>query len=237
MTITIVARDAKEGLLGIAQATGPLSVGGKCPFIRANVGAVSTQAYTNSALGPLAIELLSRGHSPEKVLKELRESDPYESYRQIGIVDRNGRSAVFTGEDNKPYCGAIAGQNFVVMGNYLKTDQVVPEMHRAWLDSEGEIFERRLLAALTAGRDEGGDAGGHRSSCLIVYETETYARTDLRVDFMPKGEGLPDAIDALAVLLKPSLPLIEYYRLRAHEPSSIPGWIDWLEQKGMPFRE
>ena len=84
MTFTIVAREAKSGLLGIAQSTNPLSVGGRCPFIRANVGAVSTQAYTDPGLGPLAIELLSLGYSPEKVIRELGESDKHFGWRQIG---------------------------------------------------------------------------------------------------------------------------------------------------------
>src|SRR3954470_1260581 len=106
MTFTVIAREAKTGLLGIAQSTNPLSVGGRCPFIRANVGAVCTQAFTDPGLGPLGLELLSLGYSPEKVLKELRESDEHFAHRQIGIVDREGRSAVFTGEECKQYSDA-----------------------------------------------------------------------------------------------------------------------------------
>jgi uncharacterized Ntn-hydrolase superfamily protein len=236
MTLTIVARDADKGLLGVAQATNPLSVGGRCPFIRANVGAVSTQAFTDPGLGPLAIELLTLGYSPDKVLKEVCESDRHHAHRQIGIVDRMGRAAVYTGSACKPFSDAVSGRNFVVMGNMLKSDRVVPAMHRAWLDTEGELFEDRLLAAVTAGRNEGGDAGGHRSSCLIVYETEAYARTDLRVDFVPKREGGPDAVDALAELLKRWRPLIEYYKFRPHDPT-VPGWADWLTAQGTPFQD
>src|SRR5262245_46582606 len=73
MTLTVIAREAGSGLLGIAQTTNPLSVGARCPFIRANVGAVSTQAYTDPGLGPLALELLAVGHSPQKVIAELAE--------------------------------------------------------------------------------------------------------------------------------------------------------------------
>ncbi|CAN0052242.1 unnamed protein product, partial [Phaeothamnion confervicola] len=152
MTFTVVARDAKTGLLGIAQSTNPLSVGGRCPFIRANVGAVSTQAYTDPGLGPLAIELLALGHSPEKVLKELGETDPHFQYRQIGVVDRHGRSAVHSGSECKTHTKAISGDNYVVMGNMLVTDKVVPEMDRAWRETEGQLFEDRLLAAVVAGR-------------------------------------------------------------------------------------
>lgn len=122
------------------------------------------------------------------------------------------------------------------MGNYLLTDRVVPSMERAWRESEGRLFEDRLLAALTAGRDEGGDLGGHRSAALLVYDTEAYARTDLRIDFVPKRDGQPDAVDALAVLLDRFRPLIDYYKQRAHRPD-MPGWSDWLSQQGTPFRD
>ena len=236
MTFTIVARDAKTGLLGIAQSTNPMSVGGRCPFIRANVGAVSTQAYTDPGLGPLAIELLALGHSPEKVIKELSETDAHFEYRQIGIVDRHGRSAVHSGSECKTHTKAITGENYVVMGNVLVSDKVVPEMDRAWRETEGQLFEDRLLAAVVAGRAQGGDAGGHRSAALIVYDTEPWTRTDLRVDFVPKRAGQPDAVDALKDLLDHWRDMIPYYKVRPHNPSMI-GWHDWLAQQGKPFKD
>ena len=236
MTFTIVARDAKTGLLGIAQSTNPMSVGGRCPFIRANVGAVSTQAYTDPGLGPLAIELLALGHSPEKVIKELSETDAHFEYRQIGIVDRHGRSAVHSGSECKTHTKAITGENYVVMGNMLVSDKVVPEMDRAWRETEGQLFEDRLLAAVVAGRAQGGDAGGHRSAALIVYDTEPWTRTDLRVDFVPKRAGQPDAVDALKDLLDHWRDMIPYYKVRPHNPSMI-GWHDWLAQQGKPCKD
>jgi uncharacterized Ntn-hydrolase superfamily protein len=237
MTFTVIARDAASGALGIAQSTNPLSVGGRCPFIRANVAAVSTQAYTDPGLGPLAIDLLTMGHAPHKVLKELGETDgEHFAWRQVGIVDRHGRAAVHSGAQCKPHTAAITGAGYLVMGNYLLTDRVVPAMDRAWHASEGRPFEERLLAAVIAGRDEGGDLGGHRSACLLVYDTERYARTDLRVDFVPRRPGQPDAVDALAELLRRWAPMIGYYKHRPHHPT-VPGWQDWLREQGMPFED
>jgi len=236
MTFTIVAREPGSGLLGIAQSTNPLSVGARCPFIRANVGAVSTQAYTDPGLGPLAIELLTLGYSPEKVIKELGESDNHFAWRQIGIVDRTGRVAVHTGKECKQYSSSITGPGYVVMGNILLTDKVVPAMDRAWRQSDGQLFEDRLMAAVSAGHAEGGDAGGHRSACLIVYDVESYARTDLRIDFVPKREGQPDAVDALREILDRWRPMIGYYKARPHDPA-MPGWSDWLAQQGTPFKD
>lgn len=234
MTFTVVARDATKGLLGIAQSTSPISVGGRCPFIQAHLGAVATQAFTDPGLGPLAIKLLQLGYSPEKVLKEMGESDPHYAHRQIGIVDFRGRSAVHSGSACTAFTASVTGQDYLVMGNHLLTDRVVPAMDAAWHATEGALFEDRLMACVTAGRDAGGDLAGHRSACMLVYEDETYARTDLRIDFMPKRPGEPDAVDALGTLLDRWRSLIEFYKFRPHDPTT-PGWHDWLAAQGTPF--
>jgi uncharacterized Ntn-hydrolase superfamily protein len=236
MTFTIVAREKGSGLLGIAQSTNPLSVGARCPFVRANVGAVSTQAYTDPGLGPLAIELLTLGHSPEKVMAEVGESDPGFAWRQIGIVDRHGRVAVHTGAEAKQHKGAITGDGYLVMGNLLGSARVLPDMDKAWRDSEGELFEERLMRVITAGRDAGGDAGGHRSASLIVYDTEAYGRTDLRCDFAPKRAGEPDAVDRLREAFDVYKHLIPYYKVRPHNPSMI-GWAEQLKEMGVDFKD
>jgi uncharacterized Ntn-hydrolase superfamily protein len=122
------------------------------------------------------------------------------------------------------------------MGNLLASDRVVPEMQRAWLDSEGQLFEDRLLAAVVAGHGQGGDAGGHRSACLLVYDSAPYPRTDLRIDFVPKRPGERDAVDALVELMDRWRPLIEFYQQRPHRPDMI-GWQDWLKERGTPFQD
>jgi uncharacterized Ntn-hydrolase superfamily protein len=236
MTFTIVARDPASGLLGIAQATNPLSVGARCPFIRSEVGAVSTQAYTDPGLGPRALDLLAGGRVPADVLAELGESDDGFEYRQIGIVDHHGRVAVHTGEKNKEHKGAITGEGYVVMGNLLASDRVLPDMDAAWHDNKLELFEERLMRVITSGRDAGGDAGGHRSSCLIVYDRESYGRTDLRVDFAPKRPDEPDAVDLLRRAFDQYRPMIPYYKVRPPNPSMV-GWIDWLHEQGIDFRD
>ncbi len=122
------------------------------------------------------------------------------------------------------------------MGNHLLTDRLAPAMNQAWLDSAGALFEVRLMAVAIAARDEGGDLGGHRASCMLVYETDSHARTDLHIDFVPKRDGQPDAVDALKEILDRWKPMIGYYKVRPHNPS-MPGWADWLAAQGTPFRE
>ncbi|MFI5013971.1 MAG: DUF1028 domain-containing protein [Hyphomicrobiales bacterium] len=236
MTFTVIARDEEKGLLGIAISTSGLSVGARCPFIRANVGAVSSQAFTDPGIGPIALELLGLGLSPTKVLIDLSQSDPHHAYRQIGMVDRHGRAAVHTGANAMTCRGHVTGPNYLVMGNHLKSDQVVEDMNRAFLGSKGQLLEDRLLKAVTAGRDAGGDLDGHRTACMLVYDTEPYARTDLRVDFVPKTTSGPDAVDALTALLDKYRPLIPYYKVRPHNPT-IAGWLDWLKERGAPFHD
>ncbi len=90
------------------------------------------------------------------------------------------------------------------------------------------------MRVVTAGRDAGGDAGGHRSACLIVCGSEAYGRTDLRVDFAPKREGEPDAVDLLRRAFDQYKPLIPYYEVRPRQPWMI-GWIDWLKEQDIEF--
>jgi uncharacterized Ntn-hydrolase superfamily protein len=236
MTFTIVARDANTGQLGIALTTSPMAVGGRCPYIRSNLAAVSTQASTNPALGPLALDLLAMGFTPQKVLEELAGADDHYAWRQVGIVDREGRTAVHTGSECKAHAQAITGPGYVVMGNYLASADVVPAMDRAWNESEGKAFENRLMSALVAGRDAGGDIGGHRSSCMLVHDLGPHPRTDLRIDFAPKREGVPDAVDALRELLGRYQPVSDYYQALPRNPK-LPNWMKWLEERGSPFRE
>jgi uncharacterized Ntn-hydrolase superfamily protein len=226
-TFTIVARCEREGLLGICLTSSPLSVGARCPFIKPGVGAVSTQAYTDPALGPLALDLLERGHAPDAVLEQLRANDTWSSYRQIGIVDKNGVSAVFTGEDNLDWKGAIARPNLVAMGNYLTGPAVVDDMAEAFEASAAEMLEERLLLALEAGRNAGGEKGGHLSSALIVFGRDSYARTDLRVDRFPRSETQGDAVDELRRTWNEYRPAVRYYELRPQNPL-LPPWREWV---------
>ena len=237
MTFCVIARDPQADLLGIALATSPIAVGARCPFIRAGVGAVSTQAYTDPRLGPLALDLLARGHLPAQVLHELSRQDPHFEWRQVGIVDRLGRSAVHTGSQCGPgESGQVTGDNYLVMANYMLNKEVVPAMDAAWHASAGRLFEERLMATAIAARDAGGDMAGHRSACIVVHDADSHSRTDLRVDFAPKRPGEPDAIDQLADMLERWKELIPYYKMRPANPTII-SWKAWLDAKGKPFHD
>ena len=172
-TFTIIGRCPRTGMLGIALTSSPLCVAARCVFVRAHVGAVATQAYAHPGLGPLGLRLLEMDYAPAKVLAELRATDAWPEHRQIGIVDRHGNSAVYTGEKNLDWKGHVAERNFVAMGNYLTGGAVVDAMAEAFRGSEPEILEERLVRALEAGKAAGGEKGGQLSAGLAVHGRDT----------------------------------------------------------------
>ena len=104
-TFTAIGRCPRTGRLGISVTTSEIGAGGRVPFIESNIGAVGTQAYTDPRLGPLGIRLLELGYPSQRVLAELEASDPYVEWRQIGVIDRWGHTAVRTGSENSEWAG------------------------------------------------------------------------------------------------------------------------------------
>lgn len=224
MTFTVLARDPETGRLGIGIATYSLAVGGYCPFVRAGVGAVTTQAFAEPRLGPLALRLLAMGYTPPKVLLELGSSDSNWAYRQVGIVDKDGTVAVHTGERTRAWAGHVAGDGAITCGNFLAGPPTVDAMMDAYRGYPGNDFADRLLRTLEAGRDAGGQAMRmwDRSASLHVYEDEECAMLDLRVDIHEQGIA---ELRRLYEHYKPLLPL--YYRTRARDPQKAPSGLQW----------
>lgn len=225
-TFTAIGRCPRTGRLGIAVSTGEMGVGGRVPFISPNVGAVATQAYTDPRLGPLAIRLLDLGYPAARALQELRDSDPYAGHRQIGIVDRWGHTAVATGETNSPWAGHRTGAGWVVMGNAIVGEGVVDAMAAALDNAEAEDIETRLILAIEAGADAGGQPDGQRSAGLLVYENAGFAIVNLRVD------DDPEPIGELRRLFDKLYPLVPYYRERPDNPT-IGRVKDWAKARGI----
>lgn len=186
-TFSIVGFDPKTGELGVAVASKFLAAAALVPFAKAGVGAIATQSWVNLEYGTMGLELLVDGLSPEEVLKKLTDEDEGSSVRQVGIVDASGRSATYTGTECHSWAGGIAGQNFAAQGNILVDEDVVKKMADAFQTSEGDLADR-LLAALLAGDEAGGDSRGKQSAGLLVvkqggsYGGYTDKYIDLRVD-------------------------------------------------------
>ncbi len=190
-TFSIVAYDPETGDLGVAVQSKFLAVGAVVPYARANVGAVATQSYANLLYGPQGLALLEQGLAPEEVIQRLTEADPDARLRQVGIVDARGRAAAFTGEGCFPWAGHRVGPNVAVQGNILVGPETVDAMYETFLSARGDLADR-LVAALAAGQEAGGDRRGQQSAALLVvreggsYGGYTDRYIDLRVDDHPQ---------------------------------------------------
>ena len=186
-TFSIVAYDEKEQEWGIAVQSKIVAVGSLVPWAKAGVGAIATQSYANTTFGPKGLALLEKGLSAEEALKKLIDEDPARDVRQVGIVDAQGRVATFTGKKCHDWAGGKKGTHFVVQGNILASEKVTDEMATAFEKEKGDLGDR-LIAALAAGQDAGGDKRGRQSAALlIVRKNGGYAGLndryrDLRVD-------------------------------------------------------
>ena len=184
-TFSIVAYDATSGMLGVAVSTRVPAVGAVCPFARAGVGAISTQAWTNPLLGVDGLDLLEQGFSAEEALQKLLDADPDPEMRQIIVVDREGRSAAHTGSETDPWKGHRTGDGYAVAGNMLVGEETIMAMAQAFQASADEPLSERLLRALESGQAAGGDKRGRQSAALYVVKSESYPYLDLRVDEHP----------------------------------------------------
>ncbi len=181
-TFSIVAYDDTSGMLGVAVSTRVPAVGAVCPFARAGVGAISTQAWTNPLLGVDGLDLLEQGYSAEEALHKLLDADPDPESRQIIAVDEKGRSAAHTGSETDPWKGHRTGDGYAVAGNMLVGEETVTAMVEAFGASVEEPLYERLLRALESGQAAGGDKRGRQSAALYVVKSEPYPCLDLRVD-------------------------------------------------------
>lgn len=186
-TFSITARCADSGQLGVAVSTKVPAVGMLCPFVESRVGAVATQSFVNPYLGIWGLEYLRQGHTAQDTLEFLCAHDAGIEYRQLGIVDRDGASAAFSGTHCDTWYGHKTGPNYAIAGNMLVGPETLEAMESSFLatESTGLTLSERLLKALAAGQAAGGDKRGRQSAALKVYSTEAYPLLDLRVDEHP----------------------------------------------------
>jgi uncharacterized Ntn-hydrolase superfamily protein len=167
MTYSIVARDADTGELGVAVQSHWFSVGPIVPWARPGVGAVATQANVEVAYGPRALDLLEQGLTPADALARLVAEDPLADSRQVAVVDASGAVAAHTGSACMSFAGDIQGDAVSCQANIMASETVWPEMLAAFQDASGPLTGR-LVAALNAAEDEGGDLRGRQSAAILV---------------------------------------------------------------------
>ena len=192
MTFSIVGRDQATSSWGVAVASKFLAVGSAVPAGDPSAGALATQAMANLRYRPEGLELLRAGASAGDAVAALTKDDPERAHRQVGVVDRDGGSAAFTGVSCIDWAGHRTGPDYAIQGNCLVGPQVVEEAERAWLAAtEAGSLARRLMLALAAGDAAGGDRRGRQSAALLIvapdagYGGGSDVAVDLRVDDHP----------------------------------------------------
>ena len=167
-TFSIVAADPEAGEVGCAVQSKYFAVGTVVPWVRSGLGAVATQAAGVAAYGPRALAELEAGASPADALARVLADDDERETRQLGAVTAAGEASAHTGAECLDWAGHRTGPGYAVQGNILASEDVVDAMETAFVDSAGMPLGHRLIAALEAAQEQGGDARGQQSAAVIV---------------------------------------------------------------------
>jgi len=212
-TFSIVACDLDRREWGVAVASKFLAVGAVVTWAKAEVGAVATQARAKVGYGPDGLAHLEQGKSAEETLQVLIDADDDRAERQVGIVDRAGRTAAHTGAKCIEWAGHRLGEAYSCQGNILVGSGVLEAMAESFEASSGELADR-MVSALCAGDEAGGDKRGKQSAAVLVvrkgggYGGDTDRYVDLRVDDDPEpARRLQELLAMHHVFFKPAINL------------------------------
>ncbi|HCH32051.1 MAG TPA: DUF1028 domain-containing protein [Oceanospirillaceae bacterium] len=219
MTFSISGFCERTGMVGVAITTSSISVASRCPWIRAGVGAAATQNVTDPSLGNLMLDGLEQGKTPDQVINDLVSKREFIEYRQLALIDAQGRSASFTGAQTLGTNAVVQGNGCIAAGNLLITTDVPQAMADSFASNEPMHLAERLLVALQAGVDAGGEEGPVHSAGLKVAHIHPWPLVDLRVDWADDGP-----IAQLMELWKAYEPQMMDYNARAINPSAAPSY-------------
>ncbi len=214
MTFSLAGRCARTGMLGAVVTTSSIAVGSRCQHAAAGVGAALTQHMTDPRLGPLMLDLLKRGYSAQHAIDAAAAATPRSDWRQLAVIDREGRTASFSGASVKPERAEAHGRDCVALGNIVRSQEVPAAMVRAFEADPAAPLAARLIAALAAGDAAGGEFKPLVSTALVVAHEQAFAYVDLRVD------SDPDPIATLARLWREYEPVADPYVTRAVDPDT-----------------
>lgn len=219
MTFSIVGRSTRSGSFGVAITTSSICVGARCPHARAGAGAVATQNITDPALGPLLLDELEAGFGAEEALEHITSRRANLDYRQLTVVDNQGRTASFTGGNILGVNSVSAGENCLAAGNLLADTGVPAAMTEGFALNEQEHLGERLLRSLEAGLKAGGEEGTVHSAALLVVHQHPFPLVDLRVDWHDS-----DPVGELRKLWTAYEPQMTDYLNRAVDPAQAPSY-------------
>jgi len=219
MTFSIAGRCGRTGMLGIAITTSSIAVASRCPWARAGVGAVATQNITDPRLGGGGLDLMASGLSAPDAMQRLIAEAPHPEFRQITMIDRQGRTASHSGAKTLGTNAVAAGADCIAAGNLLSNRDVPAAMVRSFCAHPNAHLGERLMLALEGGLVAGGEMGPVRSAGLLVMHEHSWPLVDLRVDW---DDGNP--ISTLHRLWVRYEPQMNDYVTRALEPAMAPAF-------------
>lgn len=218
MTFSIAALCPDTGMFGVAVSSSSPAVAARCAFVRAHTGAVLSQNVTDPRLGTRLLDLLGEGAGAEEAVAAVARTAENVAYRQLIAVDRHGGAAVYSGSHALGIVGEARGRGVASGGNLLAEESVPRVIVEAFSASSGHLAAR-LLTALQAAVEAGGEAGPIHSAGLSVVGDVDWPIVDLRVDWT---ENCPVA--ELAKLWDIYEPQLEAYVTRALDPSAAPSY-------------
>jgi uncharacterized Ntn-hydrolase superfamily protein len=218
MTLSIVARSADAQLFGVAIASSSPAVAARCVHARAGVGAVATQNITDPSLGPGVLDALGRGSQARAALDEALSATPFAAYRQLLAIGSDGPPAIHSGAQGLGTVNSAIGAHAAAAGNLLASPAVPAAMITAFEAATGHLGDR-LLHALRAGLDAGGEAGPVHSAGLLIVRDVSWPIVDLRVDWTDD-----DPAAALNAIWRLYAPQIDDYVRRAIDPGRAPSY-------------
>jgi uncharacterized Ntn-hydrolase superfamily protein len=217
MTFSLIARCSQTGQFGMVVSSSSPAVAARCAHVRAGVGAAASQNVTDPALGGLLLDGLERGLGAQAALAEILSDRPHVEYRQLMVIDRSGQIAIHSGANVLGLWGAVTGKDCAAAGNLLASPDVPAAMVKAFERAGGSLAER-LMIALEAGRDAGGEAGPVFSAGLKVADRLSWPLVDLRIDWADNPIG------ALRTAWDIYQPQAAAYVQRAEDPSQAPSY-------------
>ncbi|HHN81014.1 MAG TPA: DUF1028 domain-containing protein [Methanomicrobia archaeon] len=201
MTYSIVAMDREEGVMGVAVQSHYFSVGTVVPWVEPGTGVVATQALVEPSYGPRGLAAMCAGLHAYHALEGLLAADTSPAVRQVSFLDVEGNVHTHTGKECIPEAGHRIGHLYSCQANMMERDTVWDAMAEAYEDAEGTL-KWRLLAALEAAEEEGGDIRGKQSAAIIIAHLEPSSKPwhDVPIDL--RVEDSPDPIGELGRLLE-----------------------------------
>jgi uncharacterized Ntn-hydrolase superfamily protein len=217
MTLSIAAWDEASGQLGAAISSSSISVSSRCLHWQTGIGIALSQNITDPRLGPRMLNLLGDGVEVGAALNAVVQSTPYIKFRQLALLDNHGRTGLFSGDAVLGCFASAEGKHCVAAGNLLANDAVPAAMIRAFEQSSGS-FGSRLLGALCAGVDAGGEAGSLHSAGMLIGGEPSWPLAELRIDWDE------DPIAKMIAGWKVYEPQIDDYVTRAYHPDDAPSY-------------